>query len=130
VQLGRAGVRVLAQHAQQPAHLGQRGAGSVTDRRQPLRPGGRHPRGGQPRRLGLDRDHRDVVGHHVVQLVGDPGPLPASRVLEQRPDDDLSRGIARGRLGSRPLSRAGPGCRWCQYREQHHEDLQLAGRRT
>ena len=44
------------------------GPRGVTDRAQPLGRGRRQPGGGDPGRLGLHRDHRDVVGDHVVQF--------------------------------------------------------------
>ena len=44
-----------------------------------LRLGGHH----LPGRAGLDHHHADVVGHHVVQLAGDPGPLVLGRPAQR-----------------------------------------------
>ena len=84
-------VGVLAQHAEQPAHLAQRVARGLADRGESLGAFGRHARCRQTGGLGLDRDHRDVVGDHVVQLAGDPGSLAARRVLEQASGQRLLR---------------------------------------
>ena len=102
------GLGVLAQHAEQPPHLGQRRAGGVADRGQPLRAGRGHARRGQPGGLGLHGDHRDVVRHDVVQLAGDPRALPARRVLEQRARDDLLGGAVLRGLGCAPAGRPRP----------------------
>ena len=83
---------VLAQHAEQAAHLGQPGPGGVTDRGEPLGPRVGQPGRGQPGGLRLDRDHRDVVGDHIVQLAGDPGPLAAGQVIGQHPLGELAGG--------------------------------------
>jgi hypothetical protein len=79
----RLGAGVLAQQPQQPAHLVQSRPGGVADGGQPLGPLGGHARRGQAGDLGLDGDHGDVVGDDVVQLTGDPRPLPAGGVLQQ-----------------------------------------------
>ena len=39
-------------------------------------------RRGVPRAVGLHHDHRQAVGHHVVHLPGDPGPLVQRRQLD------------------------------------------------
>ena len=90
VGLGQAGV--LAQHAEQAAHLGQPGPGGVADGGEPLGARVGQPGRGQPGGLGLHRDHRDVVGDHVVQLAGDPGPLAAGQVIGQHPLGELAGG--------------------------------------
>ena len=102
------GLGVLAEHAEQPPHLGQRGPGGVADRRQPLRPGRGHPRGGQPGGLRLHGDHGDVVRHHVVQLAGDAGAFPPRRVLEQGARDDLPGGAVLDRVAAGPAVRSRP----------------------
>ena len=96
-------VRVsVAQDAEQPPHLGQRGAGGVADRGQPLGSGRRHVRGGQPRGLGLYGDDRDVVRDNVMQFPRDPGPLAAGGVLEQRAGIGLLRPRWCGGASTRP----------------------------
>jgi hypothetical protein len=89
---------VLAQHAEQPAHLRERRARGVADGQQALGALRRHPGCRDTRRLGLHRDHRDVVRDDVVQLTRDPGPLAARGQLEQRALDRLALGGA----GARP----------------------------
>ena len=95
-------VGVLPQHAEQPSHLAEGLTCGLADGGQPLRALGWHARRRQPGRLGLDRDHRDVVGDHVVELAGDPGPLPTGGVLEQAPGEVLLGLAACGGLGSGP----------------------------
>ena len=102
------GPGVLAQHAEQPPHLGQRGPRGVADRGQPLRPGGGHPGGGQPGRLRLHGDHGDVVGDNVVQLAGDAGAFPAGHVLDQRAGDDLPGSAVLRSLAAGPPRGPGP----------------------
>ena len=111
VQLPEAGLRrelravelgVLAQDSEQPAHLGERGAGGVADRAERSRADGRHPGRSEARRFGLHRDHRDVVRHDVMQLACDPGPLAASGMLEQIPRRGSTGGIVAKRLAARP----------------------------
>ena len=80
VQIGQSRLRrgVLAagaQHAQHAAQLGQAGQRARPDLTEALHQLRRRIGGLVGRRLGLDRDHRHVVGDHVVQLAGDPGPL-------------------------------------------------------
>ena len=59
----------------------------------------------EPGRLGLDGDHRDVVGHDVVQLAGDAGAFAAGGVLEQGAGDRLpGQAVLRGLLTSRARS--------------------------
>jgi hypothetical protein len=120
---------VLAQHAEQAAHLGQPGPGGVADRGQALGARRGQPGGGQPGGLGLHRDHRDVVGHHVVQLAGDPGPLPPGQVIGQH----LLGGLAGGPVGPALLVRAPRhrGHRRDRDRrgQQHRQDPGLGARR-
>jgi hypothetical protein len=116
---------VLAQHAEQPPHLGQRGPGGVADVGQPLRTGGGHPRGGQAGCLRLHDDHRDVVGDDVVQLAGDASPFTARGVLEQRAGDDLPGGPVLNGLAARPPCDPGQGRRRGQRGQQHREDVDL-----
>jgi hypothetical protein len=119
--VGQHHLGVLAQHAEQPPHLRQPGPGRVPDLRQPLRPGGGHPRRGQPGRFRLDGDHRDVVRDHVVQLAGDARPLAAGRVLRQRAGDGLRRGAAQQRLGARAPGDPAPRRRGDKRREHNRE---------
>ena len=106
---GRRGWRsapgVLAQHAQQPAHLGQRRPGGVADRGQPPRALGGHARGGQPGRLRLHGDHRDVVRHDVVQLAGDARPLAAASTCSSSAPLDRATRAARSRGAPRRRGR-------------------------
>jgi hypothetical protein len=72
---------VLAQHSEQAPGLGQRLAGRHRDRLEAAaRVGGQLGRG-EPCGLALDGDHRQVVGHDVVQLARDAGPLFHRRLL-------------------------------------------------
>jgi hypothetical protein len=80
---GRLAGRILPQYAQQPPHLGERGTRSVTDGGQPPSALGRQSGRCEPGRLGLQRDHRDVVRHHVVQFSGDAGAFAAGGVLDE-----------------------------------------------
>ena len=118
---GPGGPGVLAQHAEQPPHLGQAGPRGVTDLKQPRSTGRRHPGGGQPGRLRLDGDHGNVVGHDVVQFPGDPGPLPAGHVLEQGVGDDLPGGAVRLRRQARPPRDPGQGGRRSQRGQEHDQ---------
>ena len=119
---------VLAQHAEQAAHLGQPGPGGVADRGEPLSTGRRQRGRGQPGRLRLHRDHRDVVGDHVMQFARDPGPLAAGQVIGQHPLG----GLADGAVGPALLA----GCpRHRGYRrerdrrrQQHRQHPGLRGR--
>ena len=81
---------VAPQHAEQPAHLGERATPDVLDGLQDLaRPvalGAQHA----SLRAGLHHDHRHVVGDHVVQLACDAGALL---------DDGLPRGQIAFALG-------------------------------
>ena len=88
--VGNLDTRIVTQHAQQSAHLQKRLAGRVADRREPLSSGRRKSGNGEPSCLGLDRDHRDVVGDYVVQLPGDAGPFAPCGVVDERVDDDLA----------------------------------------
>ena len=73
-----------AQQAEQPAHLGQRLPAGAGDGLQRLL--GLVGRGVQDVRgaVRLDDHHRHVVGDHVVQLAGDPGPFGGDRGLGLR----------------------------------------------
>ena len=68
--LGRA-----AQHAEKPAQLGQRLPRRVADDLHGVPGLGRMAGQQRRRRLGLDGHQADVMGHYIVQLPGDPGPL-------------------------------------------------------
>ena len=70
-----------AQHAQHAAQLGQPGQRAGPDLAEALHQLRRRIGGLVGRRLGLDRDHRHVVGDHVVQLPGDALPLLEQRAL-------------------------------------------------
>jgi hypothetical protein len=80
-QVGQLGLRrepgrlVLAQHAEQPPHLGQRLPGHLAQRAELGAGRFRHLAEPVGRGLGLDRDQRQVMGDHIVQFPGDPGPL-------------------------------------------------------
>ena len=67
--------RFGAEHAEQAAHLGQRAASGPLDRLQYL--AGRLVGAVEdaPLGTGLEDDHRDVMGDHVVQLARDPCPF-------------------------------------------------------
>ena len=92
----RAGL--AAQHPEQPAHVGQRAPGRAGDRGELGL--GRLRQLAEPVRRGLrlHRDHRHVVGDHVVHLAGDPGPL-----LQHRPPG-LRQLAEFGLLGQGPLA--------------------------
>ena len=72
---GAAALLLSAQHAEQPAHLGEGLAAGGGDGGQrlpgPVRVGAERIRGA----VGLHHHDADVVRDHVVQLAGDPGPL-------------------------------------------------------
>ncbi len=102
-------VGVLAEHAQQPPHLDERGAGRVADRDQPARALVRHAGGGEAGGVRLQREHRDVVGHHVVEVAGDPGTFAAGHVGGQRVGHGAQRVIAGPGLLPRADHDAGRG---------------------
>ena len=89
---------VLAQHAEQPARLGQRVARRRRDRLEAAASVGGELGRRQPRRLALDRDHREMVRDDVVQLARDAGAL-------------LHRGLLAHALGHRLLRRVERGDR-------------------
>jgi len=120
--LGEVGRHVLAEHAEQPPHLGQRGPRGVSDGGEPLRPGGGHPGGGEPRALRLHGDDGDVVGDHIVELARDARPLAASGVLDQRLGDDFPRRPVLHRLLSHPRRDPRQGGRRGQRGQQHGQD--------
>ena len=92
-QVGGVGVGVLAQHAEQPPHLGEaaRAVSPIAD--ELLAPAAGMPGSREPGRLGLHGDHRDVVGDDVVQLTRDACALAASGVLQQVTGGDLPGGV-------------------------------------
>ena len=120
---------VLAEHAEQAAHLGQPGPGGVADRGEPLCARGGQPRRGQPAGLCLHRDHRDVVRDHVVQLAGDPGPLPARQVIGQHPLGFLAGGAVALALLARSPRHRGHRRERDRRRQQDREHPGLGGRR-
>ena len=73
-------VRVVAEHAEQAAHLGQRAAPGLLDRLQHLARRGVRIAEHAPLGARLHDDHRDVVGDHVVQLTRDPRPFLDDRL--------------------------------------------------
>ena len=93
--------RSSLQHAEQPAHLGQRLAAGLLDRdeRLPLALllGLEQP----PHRPGLHGHHRDVVRDDVVQLARDPRPLLLGP--PPRPAAPAPRRCSRPRLGAARL---------------------------
>ena len=120
---------VLAEHAEQAAHLGQPGPGGVADRGEPLCARGGQPRRGRPAGLCLHRDHRDVVRDHVVQLAGDPGPLPACQVIGQHPLGFLAGGAVALALLARSPRHRGHRRERDRRRQQDREHPGLGGRR-
>ena len=92
-----------------------------------LRP--RAARGGQPGRLGLHRDHGDVVRDHVVQLAGDPGPFAAGCVLEQGARDDLPGRAVLARLAARPARDPGQAAAGASAGQQERQILGADARR-
>ena len=130
---GRLGCRVLlgvlAEHAEQAAHLGQPRPGGVADRGEPLCARGGQPRRGQPAGLRLHRDHRDVVRDHVVQLAGDPGPLPARQVIGEHSLGDLAGGAVALALLARSPRHRGHCRERDRRRQQNREHPGLGGRR-
>ena len=119
--------RVLAEHAEQPPHLGKPAARRVADLREPPRPRLRQPRRGQPPGLGEHRDHRDVVRDHVVQLTGDPRPLAARGVRDERPRERLARRGVRLRLPRRADREARPRRHGHERGEQHGRHASVLG---
>ena len=79
--LGRGARLAGAQHAEHPAQLGQAGQRAGPDLAEALHQLRLRIGGLVGRRFGLDRDHRHVVGDHVVQLPGDALPLLEQRAL-------------------------------------------------
>jgi hypothetical protein len=75
---------VLAGHPQQAAQLAERVSGGISDRFEALLALFRQARGAQTGGLGLDGDHRHVVGNDVVQLTGDAGALLHQRLVALR----------------------------------------------
>ena len=136
VQLGQAGLwlplggtpGVLAQHAEQPPHLGEPGTRGVPDRGQFLRTGSRKPGRGQSSGLGLHGDHRDVVRDHVMQLPRDARSFPARGVVEQGGGDGLPSGVALGSVAMCPVGDAGPRGRRRKGGKQDGEDARLGCR--
>ena len=96
------------QHADQPAHLGERAAPDLLDGLQHL--AGRAVRQDAPLGTGLDDHHRDAVRHRVVQFPCDPGALL---------DDRLAGGDVPLALGQ-----PGPAVTVADdaAEEQHHDD--------
>ena len=68
-------VRVATEHAEQTTHLGQRAATRLLDCLQHLAGRGVCVVENAPLGSGLEDDHRDVMGDHVVQLASDSSPL-------------------------------------------------------
>ena len=112
---------VLAEHAEQAAHLGQPGPGGITDRGEPLRARVRQAGRGQPAGLRLHRDHRDVVRDHIVQLAGDPGPLPPGQVIGQHPLGELAGSAVGLGLLARPPHQRGHRRDRDRRRQQHRQ---------
>ena len=87
VELVEAGLRRRSGPRRRPRAARRAAAASRSARRGRCRrspasrspPCGRQARRGQPGGLGLHGDHGDVVGHDVVQLARDAGPLAAGR---------------------------------------------------
>jgi hypothetical protein len=121
--------RVLAEHAEQPPHLGQPGPRGVADLKESPRPGLRQPRRGQPPGLRLYRDHRDVVRDHVMQLAGDPRPLTPRRVRHQRVRQGLAGLAVRPGHAPGPQSDSGPGRYRHPRRQQHARHVPAPGER-
>ena len=83
-------LRVLAEDAEQAAHLGRaRRAPSAPIASKCARPSSGRPGVVRRARLGLDGDHRDVVGDNVVQLARDPSALLHRGLVLQRVDHRL-----------------------------------------
>ena len=100
-------VAVAAQHAEQPAHLGQRLRGRpARSSRAPRASLGWSAVEHVAPRPGLDDHHADVVGDDVVQLARDPRPLLGHRLLRAQL-------AARARAARRapPASRRAAGAR-------------------
>jgi len=97
---------VLAEHAEQAAHLVSRPGRCRRSRRTAARPRPQAGRG-QPAGLRLHGDHRDVVRDHVVQLTGDPGPLPPGQVIGQHSLGELTGGAVGLGLLARPPHQCG-----------------------
>ena len=74
-----AGADVGMDDVHQPRHLGECLIARLADARKPL--GSRRVvlRSGHASRAGLHHDHREVMGHDVVELAGYPGPLAPHR---------------------------------------------------
>ncbi len=83
-------VRVTAEHAKQPAGLGERAPPALLDRLEHLASGRVRVIEEAPLGAGLENDHRDVVCDHVVQFTRDPRALL---------DDRLTRGDVALALG-------------------------------
>jgi hypothetical protein len=71
----RLGAVAGPEHAEEATHLAQGGAGGGLDGLQGPLGGGGIPGGHHPPRAGMHRHHAHAVGHHVVQLSGDPQPF-------------------------------------------------------
>lgn len=109
------GLGVLAEHAEQAAHLGEGGPGGVADAEQSFGSLGGHASGGDPGGLGLHGDHGDVVADDVVEFPDDAGAFTAGRVLPLGAGHDLADGgvfaqVCAGAAGeSRESGRGGQG---------------------
>ena len=116
----RLAVRVLAENAQQPAHLGERVARRLTNR---LEVGATlvwKSFGREAGALGLDRDCRHVVSDDVVEVARDPGALAHRRLVLQRIDHRLARLVAlRDDLAALPARVAERQSRNHDHQQQH-----------
>ena len=75
-------IRIGVEDVEQPVHLAHRLRGRRADHGEALRRPRRRLGCRHPARAGLDDDHRQVVGHDVVQLARDAGALVAHRQLD------------------------------------------------
>jgi hypothetical protein len=127
IQLGQAGQRrprpallaELAQHAKGRPQLLQRLAARLLDRQQRRtglpRPPVQHVHG----HAGLEVDHRDAVGHHVMQLPGQPQPLLV----------DAAANLLGGALAADPHRPPQPQRRQKLHRPDRHDPREFAQHR-
>ena len=111
-------LRVLAEDAEQPAHLRQRVARGLADRLEVRAALLRQALDRQAGALGLDGDRRDVVSDDVVQVAGDACALAHRGLVLQRVDHRLPRLVA---LGERLAALAARVAERCRRDDDHQE---------
>ena len=113
-------LRVLAQDAEQPAHLRQRVARCLADRLEVRAGLLRQALDRQAGALGLHGDRRDVVSDDVVQVSGDACALAHRGLVLQRVDHRLPRLVALGERLAALAARVAERCRGDDHHQEQH----------